>query len=313
MTSCSLWGAETISQFGSQVTFLALPLVAILVLEESAFNVAALTSVAVPAVPALHPACRRLGRPAAPASRSSSLGDLGRALALASVPLAHWFGDADDLAALRSSAFVHGVCTVFFDVAYQSYLPALVGRDQVVEANAKLEISRAAANIGGPGIAGGLVAAADRACCRPRRRGQLPRLGAAARRHPQAGGGACRAPSAARCGHELVEGLRYVFGHSYQRTMVAMTALSNFFGQVVFSILLVYAVRELGLTAAHDRHRPRSREPGHARLGADRAPDRRGLGVGRTILLASLSLRAGDAADRPRASGHTRSRSSSPA
>ncbi len=41
----SLWGAETISQFGSQVSFLALPLVAILVLEESAFNVASLTSI----------------------------------------------------------------------------------------------------------------------------------------------------------------------------------------------------------------------------------------------------------------------------
>ena len=48
---------------------------------------------------------------------------------------------------------------------------------------------------------------------------------------------------------ELGEGLRYVFAHPYQRGMVAAVALSNFFGNVVCSILLVYAVRELGLTA----------------------------------------------------------------
>ena len=76
-------------------------------------------------------------------------GDLGRALALVSVPLAHWFG-ALTIWQLYAVAFVHGVGTVFFDVAYQSYLPALVGRDQVVGGNAKLEISRAAANIGAP-------------------------------------------------------------------------------------------------------------------------------------------------------------------
>ena len=52
-----------------------------------------------------------------------------------------------------------GIGTVFFDVAYQSYLPALVGREQVVEGNSKLEISRSAANIAGPGLAGLLVAA----------------------------------------------------------------------------------------------------------------------------------------------------------
>ena len=48
---------------------------------------------------------------------------------------------------------------------------------------------------------------------------------------------------------ELGEGLRYVFTHPYQRGMVAAVALSNFFGNLVFSILLVYAVRGLGLSA----------------------------------------------------------------
>ena len=54
---------------------------------------------------------------------------------------------------------------------------------------------------------------------------------------------------------ELGEGLRYVFTHPYQRGMVGAVALSNFFGKIVFSILLVYAVRELGLSAGDDRRR----------------------------------------------------------
>ena len=87
--------------------------------------------------------------------------------------------------------------------------------------------------------------------------------------------------------HELVEGLRYVFGHPYQRTMVAMTALSNFFGQVVFSILLVYAVRELELTPATIGI---VLAVGNLGTLASALTARRigeALGVGRTILLAS--------------------------
>jgi len=86
---------------------------------------------------------------------------------------------------------------------------------------------------------------------------------------------------------ELGEGLRYVFRHPYQRTMVIMTALSNFFGQVVFSILLVYAVRELDLSAGTIGIALAIGNLGTlaSALTAKRIGDR--LGVGRTILLAS--------------------------
>jgi MFS family permease len=280
----SLWGAETISQFGSQVTFLALPLVAILVLEESAFNVAALTSLQfLPFLLFTLPAgvwVDRLRR-----KPILVLADAGRALALLSVPLAHWLGSLT-IWHLFAVAFVHGICTVFFDVAYQSYIPALVGRSDVVEANSKLEISRAAANIGGPGMAGGLVAAltAPVAVFLDAVSFALSALllfGIRKQEEPPA-----RAERRS-LRHELVEGLRYVFGHSYQRTMVAMTALSNFFGQVVFSILLVYAVRELDLSAGTIGIVLAIGNIGTlaAALTAKRIGDR--LGVGRTILLAS--------------------------
>jgi len=280
----SLWGAETISQFGSQVSFLALPLVAILVLEESAFNVAALTSLQfLPFLLFTLPAgvwVDRLRR-----KPILVLGDLGRAVALLSVPLAHWFGTLT-IWHLFVVAFVHGVCTVFFDVAYQSYLPALVGRDQVVEGNAKLEISRAAANIGGPGMAGGLVAALSAPVAVVLDAFSFlasALLLGGIRKQEEAPARADRRSLR----HELVEGLRYVFGHPYQRTMIAMTALSNFFGQVVFSILLVYAVRELGLSAATIGIVLAVGNLGTlaSALTAKRIGER--LGVGRTILLAS--------------------------
>ena len=121
----SLWGAETISQFGSQVTFLALPLVAILVLHETTFKVALLTTIEyLPfllfALPAGVWVDRLRRRPIL------IVGDLGRAVALLSVPVAHWLGVLT-IWQLYVVAFVHGVGTVFFDVAYQSYLPALSG------------------------------------------------------------------------------------------------------------------------------------------------------------------------------------------
>ena len=280
----SLWGAETISQFGTQVSLLALPLVAILVLDESAFKIAALTSVEfLPFLLFTLPAgvwVDRLRR-----KPILVLGNVGRAVALLSVPVVYWVGGLT-IWQLYVVGFAVGVCTVFFDVAYQSYIPALVGREDVVEANSKLEISRAAAMVAGPGMAGGLVAlltapvavlldAVSYAVSALllfgiRKQEEAP---------PRAERRSLRA--------ELGEGLRYVFRHPYQRTMVAMTALSNFFGQVVFSILLVYAVRELDLSAGTIGVALAIGNLGTlaAALTAKRIGDR--LGVGRTILLAS--------------------------
>ena len=84
------------------------------------------------------------------------IGDLGRAIAIASIPIAFAF-DALTIWQLYVVGFVNGCLTVFFDVAYQSYLPSIVERDQLVEGNSKLEITRSAAQILGPGLAGILI------------------------------------------------------------------------------------------------------------------------------------------------------------
>ena len=150
-----LWGAETVSQLGTQVTLLALPLTAVLVLHATPFEVGLLgTAEFLPfllvGLPAGVWVDRMRRRPILIA------GDLGRAVALGTIPLAYSLGVLH-IVQLYVVAFISGICTVFFDVAYQSYLPSLVDRDQLMDGNSKLEISRSGAQLAGPGLAGALL------------------------------------------------------------------------------------------------------------------------------------------------------------
>ena len=143
-----LWSAETVSQFGTQVSQLALPLTAVLVLDATAFQVAALGTVEfLPFILFTLPAGVWVDR--LPCRPILIAGDFGRAVLLASIPIAY-VADALTLGQLYVVGFLVGICTVFFDVAYQSYLPALVAREHIIEGNSKLEISRSSAQIGGP-------------------------------------------------------------------------------------------------------------------------------------------------------------------
>jgi MFS family permease len=244
-----LWSAETISQFGTQVTLLALPLAAIDVIHASAFEVAALTTVEfLPFLLVSLPAGVWVDR--LPRRPILVVGDLARAALLASVPIAYAL-DALTIWQLYGVGFGVGIATVFFDVAYQSYLPSLVERRQLVDGNAKLEISRSAALVGGPGLAGLLVELlkAPVAILVD----AVSFLGSAlfifrirkAERSPQR-----EAAGRGRMREELGEGLRYVLNHPYLKNIAACTALFNFFGNVGFAVLLVFARRELGLSAA---------------------------------------------------------------
>jgi MFS family permease len=237
-----LWSAQTVSQFGTQITLLALPLAAILILDASATEVAVLAAlewlpwllISLP-VGALVDRMRR--RPVL------VLADIGRAIGLLSVPAAYGL-DALTMWHLYAVGFATGVLTVFFDVAYQSYLPSLVERRQLGEGNSKLEISRSGAQLAGPGAAGGLVqlltapvAIFVDAVSFLISAVLLGRIEREERfQKPQDG---------TRIRHEIVEGVRYVLGHPILRPSMAFVALSNFFGNVLWTIFLVYAVRRL--------------------------------------------------------------------
>jgi MFS family permease len=241
-----LWSGQTISLFGTQVSQLAIPLAAILVLGASAFEVAVLGVVEfLPFLLFALPAgvwVDRLRR-----KPILVLADLGRAIALASIPIAY-AADALTIWQLYVVGFVTGTLTVFFDVSYQSYLPSLVERDRLVEGNSKLEVSRSGAQLAGPAIAGVLIDAitAPYAILVD----ALSFLASAGfvfgirKSEPEVE--PAEHPSMRR---ELSEGLRYLLGHPYWRAIAETVGISNFFGSVAFSIFLVYAVRELDLSA----------------------------------------------------------------
>ena len=175
--------------------------------------------------------------------------DLGRAAALASIPAAKALGGLT-IWQLYVVGFLTGTLTVFFDVAYQAYLPSLVGREHLVEGNSKLEISRSGAQLGGPGLAGVLIGAitAPYAVVAD----AVSFVGSAAFlgriRSPEH---RVRPRDDMRPGMlgEVREGLRYLLGDGYLRAIAACTAYANFFTSLLFAVFLVYAVRRLGLDA----------------------------------------------------------------
>jgi MFS family permease len=245
-----LWSAETVSQFGTQVSFLAIPLVAVLVLDASTFQVAALGVVDfLPFILFTLPAGVWVDR--LPRRPILIAGDFGRAVLLASIPIAYVM-DALTLGQLYVVGFLVGTCTVFFDVAYQSYLPSLVAREQIIEGNSKLEVSRSAAQIGGPGFAGLLVQAVTAPYAVLVDAASF--LGSALfligiRKHeerPAIHGIDGEKPS---LWTELKEGFRFVLGNPNLRAQAGCTATSNFFSNVSFAIIIVFLVRELGLSA----------------------------------------------------------------
>jgi MFS family permease len=245
-----LWSAETISVFGSQFTGLALPLVAVLLLDASAFAVSALVVIEfLPFILFAIPAGVWVDR--LPRKPILVTGDLARAGLLVTIPIAYAF-DALTLGHLYAVGFLVGICTVFFDVAYQSYLPALVERDQLVDGNSKLEISRSTSQLAGPGAAGGIVSVFGApvailldsisffvsALFLFGIRRKEPR--------PEREEGEARPSMLA----DAREGLRFVVGNRYLRPISICTGSSNFFWSMGGAILVVYAIRELEMSPA---------------------------------------------------------------
>jgi MFS family permease len=243
-----LWSAETISQVGTQVSQLAIPLVAILVLDASTFEVAALGVVEfLPFILFTLPAGVWVDR--LPRRPFLIAGDFGRAALLASVPVAY-VGDVLTLAQLFVVGFLVGVCTVFFDVAYMAYLPSLVSREQIIDGNSKLEISRSASQIGGPGLGGALVEifTAPYAILLDAVSFLSSGLFITRIRKHEERPASPEGEARTSIWTELKEGLRFVRGNPNLRAQAGCTATSNFSSNISFAVFLVFAVRELGLS-----------------------------------------------------------------
>nr|WP_208407613.1 MFS transporter [Amycolatopsis granulosa] len=240
-----LWAGDTVSQAGTFVGQTVLPLLAATVLAATPGEMGLLTA-------AENAAFLLIGLPAGvwvDRMRRRPLmlrADFTRAALLLTVPVAWWAG-ALSLAQLIVVGLLVSVGTVFFDISYQSYLPSLVGREHLLEGNAKLQTSQSVAQVAGPGIGGGLV-----------------QLAGAANAVLATGAGylasalfllRIRTPEPEPEPHDgtplraqIAEGLRFVFGNPTLRAVVLCTSGGNFAGTVVISMQVLFLTRDLGLS-----------------------------------------------------------------
>jgi MFS family permease len=237
------FAGQAISLVGDQVTLIALPLVAVLVLHAGAAQMGYLMTAAL--VPnllfSLHAGAwvDRRGR-----RRQVMLGaDVGRAVLLATIPISYAFGVLT-FEQLYVVAFLTGTLSVFFYVAYSTLFVSLVPRKRYVEANSLLHGSRALSFVGGPSLGGALVQflsapvalAADAvsflasALSLSRISPVEPPTEPAERGHFRAGAGYIRRTPA-------------IF------SSLLATAWINFFNFVFWAIFILYATRSLGIRA----------------------------------------------------------------
>jgi hypothetical protein len=173
--------------------------------------------------------------------------DLLRALAMGSVPVAAACGVLT-IGQLYVVAVVGGVSTVFFDVAYQSYLPQLVDRQALVEGNAKLQASESVSQIAGPGLGGLLIqlltapyALVIDAASFLWSAGWVSSITVRPPKPPR------RADR--HLGREIAEGVRFVVGNRLLRAIATCTATSNFFSSMSFAVLYILLARQLHFSA----------------------------------------------------------------
>jgi predicted MFS family arabinose efflux permease len=239
-----LWLGQTVSQFGSGITGIALPLTAVLVLAATPTQMGILgafdgVSVLVIGLLAGVWVDRVRRRPLLIAA------DLGRAFVLSTIPLAALLGVLR-IGQLYIVAALAGMLTVLFDVAHSAFLPSLIPRESLVEGNSKLGMSDALAEIGGPAVAGPLVQVISApfalffdalsflfsACC----------LGLIHKQEP---------PPTAReqrksLWSELVEGLRLVLKNPLLRALAGSAGTFSLFGNFIGALYALYVIRQVG-------------------------------------------------------------------
>jgi MFS family permease len=243
----TLWSGQTFSEFGAQISMLGIPVLAVVLLDATAFQVGVLDAAGLVAF-------LLIGLPAGvwvDRMRKRHVmiwADAVRAVAIATIPVM-WMLGTLHIWQLYAVAFVIGIATVFFDVSYQSVIPSLVRPGQIAEANGKLQATQQVAQLAGPAIGGGLISLVtapfamivtactyvvsfvallltrDHEVLRPANE-QEPMV------------------------REIGEGLRWVFGNRYLRRIVGTTGTSNFFNVVAMTMVPIFLLRELGMTAA---------------------------------------------------------------
>ncbi len=242
-----LWGSLTITAFGAQITNLALPLTAAVLLHATPWQMGVLVALeTLPfALVSLHAGVlidrvRKL--PIVIAA------DIGRGVALLAIPVAAFTGTLS-IEILYAVGFFCGVQNVVGGAAYQVLLAQMAGRNRLVEANAKIALGETSSALVGPGLAGGLIQLAHRAVRDRPRRADVLRLGADAAADPHRRT-TCRIrgprPSVTT---EIHEGLKLVWNNRTLLALAWLAGLWQILHHMQIAVLILFATRELGLSA----------------------------------------------------------------
>ncbi|ATB37847.1 MFS transporter [Cystobacter fuscus] len=243
-----LWGAQIVSAFGSRITRTALPILALLTLQATPTEIALLSALGV--APGLLVGLFMGGHVDRNAKRPLLIGaDVVRALLLLTLPLAARFGTLS-MPQLYLVAAAVGAATTLFQIADNSYLPTLVDKALLVEANARLEASESVAEAAGPGLAGVLVQwlTAPVAIGVDALSYVWSALWLGRIRTPEP-------PAAATGAHvsvlgDIVTGFRACLAHPLIRPVLIAEAVMYFFGGFFLALYMVFTLETLGLTPA---------------------------------------------------------------
>jgi MFS family permease len=248
-----LWLGQAVSAVGSQVTLLALPLTAVLYLHATAGQVGLLAAagLAADSGPSLLfgvMADRMRRRPLMIAA------DTGRAAVILLIPVVAWTGGLT-MPVMYAVALIHGGLTGIFEVAYRSYLPGLVGAAALLPGNSRLQATQSIAQVTGPGLSGLLVdllgapftllvdagsfVVSVVSLLWIRAREPAPRRG----HRPGAPAGVRGVIS------EIRSGLRFIYRHPVLRALAGSAATFNFFSQLQLTLFVLYAAREMHMSA----------------------------------------------------------------
>lgn len=241
-----LWAAQSVSQIGTQFSVVVLPLLAALTLDASPMAVGLLAAAG--GLPHL-----LFGLVAGawvdrlPRRAVMIAADLGRFALLAAISLSAWQG-ALRIELLIAIAFLAETLTVFFDIAYLAFVPAVVGREALVAANSRLEASASAAQVIGPAFGGTLMrllggpnAMSVDALSYLASAALLLRISHRERpAEPQARPG---------IGSEIVEGLSALWRDAVLRALALASGLVSLGGFIFLAVYVLYLTRDLGLDA----------------------------------------------------------------
>ncbi|THA86183.1 MFS transporter [Streptomyces sp. A0592] len=239
------WGAQTVSMVGTNMTRVAIPLLAASTLSATPFQMGLLQA-------AQTIAFLLVGLPAGVLVDRSRrrpiliICDLLRAVLMAAIVIGFLL-DLVTFTRLLAVTLLVGLATAFFEIAYQSYIPVVVGRENLIEGNARLESTNAVSRLAGPTLGGGLVQLA----------GAVATVSVQAATHVLSALLLSRisTPEATperteqrRMGAEIREGLRFVLRDPVFRAITGSAATYNFFYAVSLPLVMLLLVEEMGLS-----------------------------------------------------------------